>query len=232
MNLTVAEMNVKSIYSHVFIVAICCWKYGVCDFAWLKFHHGKNKVPCIKLHFRNKYCTFTPLHLSDSFSNWLFFSFCPGEQNVCLVTSLLSLQPWKGRSVPSSALALVRRCCWTRWILLQNLDHYKEAVDHRRTLVPAYKDGLTVWVSTKNLSLRMESRKLALRFFGPFPVSKVVNPATVRLKLHRAMQVHPTFPVSHLRPAKESPLGPASSSWWSWAVRCRPWGEGTVTSSG
>lgn len=65
-----------------------------------------------------------------------------------------------------------------------------------------------VWLSTKDLPLRVESRKLAPKFIGPFEVEMVNNPVAFLLKLPRAMRINPTFIVSKVKLAQESPLVP------------------------
>ncbi|KAF7655617.1 hypothetical protein LDENG_00053640, partial [Lucifuga dentata] len=41
-----------------------------------------------------------------------------------------------------------------------------------------------------------------------FSIQRVINPAAIRLKLPKSMQIHPTFHVSKLKPAQEGPLVP------------------------
>lgn len=79
-------------------------------------------------------------------------------------------------SVPS-AHARVRRChrIWTaaRQVLIRQGDRVKKVADRKRL-------GQRVWLSTKDLHLKFPSKKLAPRFLGPFPTTKIVRPAAVQ----------------------------------------------------
>ncbi|XP_057714608.1 uncharacterized protein lrfn5a isoform X1 [Corythoichthys intestinalis] len=114
-------------------------------------------------------------------------------------------------SVPS-AHALVRRSrrIWeaARQALVRQGDRVKKAADRHRRPAPAYQAGQRVWLSARNLPLRATCRKLAPRFVGPYPVSKVIGPAAVRLRLPRSLRVHPTFHVSQVKPVVESSMVP------------------------
>lgn len=142
-----------------------------------------------------------------------------------LPTSATGMSPFKcvfGYELPAftdleseaavpSAQSLVRRShrIWAaaRQVLVRQGDRTKWAADRKRWPAPIYKPGQRVWLSAKNLRLKVPSKKLAPRFVGPYPVAKTVGPAAVRLHLPRSLHIHPTFHVSQVKPVNESPFG-------------------------
>ncbi|XP_039681949.1 uncharacterized protein LOC120575294 [Perca fluviatilis] len=100
-----------------------------------------------------------------------------------------SLLIWTREVGVPSAQALVRRCrrtwTWARRVLLHKSSMYKRAADRRRSRAPVYAEGQNVWLSTRDLPLRVES------------------PPQVHAW-------HPTFHVSRVKPVLESPLVPAT----------------------
>ena len=115
-------------------------------------------------------------------------------------------------SVPS-ALQFVRRCKRTwkkvRQALLQTSKRNQRQANRLRRPAPSFRPGQRVWLAAKDLPLRVESRKLAPRYVGPFKVVQRINPVCYRLQLPRSLKINPTFHVSLLRPVFTSPLAPA-----------------------
>ncbi|KAK3572928.1 hypothetical protein QTP86_010558, partial [Hemibagrus guttatus] len=79
--------------------------------------------------------------------------------------------------------------------------------DRRRCPHPSYRVGQKVWLSTRNLRLKLPCRKLSPRFIGPFEIICQVNPVAYRLRLLATYRICPTFHVSLLKPAHPSTEG-------------------------
>ena len=82
-------------------------------------------------------------------------------------------------SVPSvqEHLRWVRRV-WrkARAALIRSAPRNRRMADRRRSPTPDYQPGQMVWLSTKDLPLQVDSRKLDPRYIGPFKVVKIINP--------------------------------------------------------
>ncbi len=77
----------------------------------------------------------------------------------------------------------------------------KEQADHHRRSGPAYTPGQSIWLSTRNLRLRLPCKKLNPRYVGPFKIIRQIAPVSYRLALPSNDRISPTFHVSLLKPA-------------------------------
>ncbi|KAI2646020.1 Transposon Tf2-6 polyprotein [Labeo rohita] len=77
---------------------------------------------------------------------------------------------------------------------------HKHFADIRRRPAPNYQPGEQVWLSTRDLRLRLPCHKLSPRYIGPFTILRRINDVTVQLQLPPRYRIHPTFHVSLLKP--------------------------------
>ncbi|XP_077460825.1 uncharacterized protein LOC144077166 [Stigmatopora argus] len=78
--------------------------------------------------------------------------------------------------------------------------------NRRRAPAPAYVVGQKVWLSTRDILLRIESRKLFPHFIGPYEIERVINPCAVRLKLPTPLYIHLTFHVPGQAASRNKPV--------------------------
>ncbi len=123
----------------------------------------------------------------------------------CILGYKPPLFPWTGE--PSEVPA-VDQWFWAServWdsahIHLQRaVRRHKDFADARHAPTPFYHPGDRVWLSTRDLRLRLPCKKLSPRYIGPFPIQRQINEVTYQLQLPPRYRVHPTFHVSLLKP--------------------------------
>uniref|UniRef100_A0AAQ4PEW7 Integrase catalytic domain-containing protein n=1 Tax=Gasterosteus aculeatus aculeatus TaxID=481459 RepID=A0AAQ4PEW7_GASAC len=124
----------------------------------------------------------------------------------CMLGFQPALFPWSGE--PSEILAVDNwlrrsRTVWdaTRTEIQRAVQRQKKYADQRRRPAPRFQPGQDVWLSTRNIRLRLPSKKLSPRFIGPFKIIKQINTVSYRLQLPSHYMINPTFHVSLLKPA-------------------------------
>jgi Integrase zinc binding domain len=82
--------------------------------------------------------------------------------------------------------------------LCKACDDMKHYADRMRVHVPKYQVGDKVWLSTKDLHTTQPSRKLMEKQIGPYPISKIISPNVVELKLPPSFKIDVPINVSSL----------------------------------
>ncbi|MGL5597085.1 MAG: hypothetical protein ACRDDA_03005 [Aeromonas sp.] len=121
--------------------------------------------------------------------------------------------PWSGE--PSSVPAVDH---WFReservWDLAhvhlqQAVRRHQQEADARRAPTLIYQPQ--VWLSTRDIRLRLPCKKLSPRYIGPLPIQRQINPVIYRLNLPPHYRISPSFHVSLLKPHTD-PLSDYSS---------------------
>jgi hypothetical protein len=127
--------------------------------------------------------------------------------------------------------------------------HQKDQAHHHRSEAPVFNPGDRVWLSTRNLPVRLPCWKLSTWFLWPFKVLQRINEVTYHLQLPTNYRISPSFHVSLLRPVVPGPLAdpvpcdtppppldidgshayavrPQLDSWGSWGLASVPGGLG------
>ncbi|KAL0175542.1 hypothetical protein M9458_027872, partial [Cirrhinus mrigala] len=73
--------------------------------------------------------------------------------------------------------------------------------NRRRRVGPSYEPGQWVWLSTRDLRLRLPCKKLSPRYVGPFRIIRQITPVSFKLELPPEYRISPTFHMSLLKPA-------------------------------
>ena len=63
----------------------------------------------------------------------------------------------------------------------------------------SHEVGEQVWLATKNLPLKVGTRKLAAIYTGPFEILEIIGPVAYRLRLPDDWNIHDVFHVSQLK---------------------------------
>lgn len=124
----------------------------------------------------------------------------------CILGFQPPLFPWSGEpsNVPAVDDWLLRseetwNLAHTR--LQRAIRRQKNQADRHRRPNPEYIPGQWVWLSTRDLRLRLPCKKLSPRYVGPFQIDKQITPVSFRLILPNHYRISPTFHVSLLKPA-------------------------------
>uniref|UniRef100_A0A8C5PQ35 Polyprotein n=1 Tax=Leptobrachium leishanense TaxID=445787 RepID=A0A8C5PQ35_9ANUR len=82
----------------------------------------------------------------------------------------------------------------------RNVAVQKRKADRHRLQAPSYNVGDRVWLSTRNVKLRVPSMKMAPRFIGPYKIIRRINPVAYALALPKHLRLHNVFHTSLLKP--------------------------------
>ncbi len=124
----------------------------------------------------------------------------------CVLGFQPPLFPWSGEPSELPAVDSWLQRSEETWneahVHLQRAVHRtREQANRHRRANPDYQPGQWVWLSTRDLRLRLPCKKLSPRYVGPFKIIRQITPVSFRLALPAHYRISPTFHVSLLKPA-------------------------------
>ncbi len=124
----------------------------------------------------------------------------------CVLGFQPPLFPWSGEPSELPAVNSWLQRSEETWndahVHLQRAVHRtRDQANRRRRANPNYQPGQWVWLSTRDLRLRLPCKKLSPRYVGPFKIIRQITPVSFRLALPAHYRISPTFHVSLLKPA-------------------------------
>lgn len=115
----------------------------------------------------------------------------------CILDYQPPLFPWSGEpSDLSSITELLRRSEEETWNranthLQQAVRRQEEQVNRHHRPSPEYAPGQWVWLSTRDIRLRLPCKKLSPRYVGPFKIIRQIMPVSVHLDLPANYRISP-----------------------------------------
>ena len=94
---------------------------------------------------------------------------------------------------------------WVKW-MMEAQHQAIRTINQKAGKIPSaqFTIGDQVWLEGTHLKLPHQTTKLAPKRYGPFKITKQVNPVTYQLTLPTTWQIHPVFHASLLSPYQET----------------------------
>uniref|UniRef100_A0A9J7YGU5 Gypsy retrotransposon integrase-like protein 1 n=1 Tax=Cyprinus carpio carpio TaxID=630221 RepID=A0A9J7YGU5_CYPCA len=124
----------------------------------------------------------------------------------CILGYQPPMFPWSGEPTNVPAVTDLLQRSEDTWNqahvhLQQAVRRLKEQADRRRRPGHTFQRGQWVWLSTRDLRMKLPCRKLSPRYVGPFKITQQITPVSFRLALPNTYRISPTFHMSLLKPA-------------------------------
>ncbi len=105
--------------------------------------------------------------------------------------------PWSGEPTDLPSITDWRQHSKEVWDqahthLLHVVRRQVHQANRHRCPSPKYAPGQWVWLSTRDLRLRLPCRKLSPRYVGPFKISRQITPVSFHLELPYNYRISPT----------------------------------------